>query len=128
MNIIQNIKKIRKGSVLADVKRRIEKQRGTGYWLNKNITFEPSLRLNGNQDEKLKEILELCGISTRKENRLNLEILIANLLVKRVRRPVSVSLNSNGWKITRYNKAGVSTIKLINKLNEHGYIKLKKRI
>jgi len=52
MNIIQNIKKIRKGSVLADAKRRIEKQRGTGHWLNRGIDFEPSLRLNGNQLEK----------------------------------------------------------------------------
>lgn len=65
-------------------------------------------------------------MSTREENILNLEILIANLLVLRARRPVSVSLNSNGWKKTRYNKAGVSTIKIINKLNEHGYIKLNK--
>jgi len=79
MNNIQNIKKIRKGSVLADVKRRIEKQRGTGSWLNNDITFEPSLRLNGNQNEKLKSILVLCGVSTRKENYLNVEVLVANL-------------------------------------------------
>ena len=126
MNNTQKIKRIRKGSVLADAKRRIEKQRGTGSWLNKNITFEPSLRLNGNQDEKLKSILELCGVSTRKENYLNLEILIANLLINRAKRPVRVSLNTLSWKITRYNKAGETTIKIINNLNEHGYIKLKK--
>lgn len=126
MNIIQNIKKIRKGSVLAGAKRRIEKQRGTGYWLNLGIKFEPSLRLNGNQNEKLKSLLVLCGVSTRKENRLNLEILIANLLIKREKRPVRVSLNTLSWKITRYNKAGETTIKIINNLNEHGYIKLKK--
>ncbi len=126
MNIIQNIKKIRKGSVLADVKRRIEKRRGTGYWLNRGINFEPSLRLNGNQKEKLKSLLVLCGASTRKENRLNLEILIANLLIKRAKRPVVVSLNTLNWKLTRYNRAGETTIKLINKLHEHGYIKLKK--
>jgi len=62
MNKTQRTKRIGKGKVLADVKRTLNEVRGTGPWLNKNITFETSLRLNGNHDEKLKSILKLLGL------------------------------------------------------------------
>ncbi len=58
--------------VRADIDRRAEEDRGTGEWLNRAIPFERSLRLNGNQKEKLNSILVLCGVSRRKENYINL--------------------------------------------------------
>ncbi len=48
------------------------------------------------------------------------------MLYKRDIRPVRVSLNTSDWKITRYKRTGESTIKLIKKLHEYGYIDLKK--
>ncbi len=117
-----------KERVRADLIKRNDKYRGSGSWLNKALPFNHSLRLKENLKEKLDIILELFGITKRKENYLNLEILIANLLYKRGKRPVRTSLNTTDWKITRYKKTGESTIKLINKLHEYGYIELKKRI
>lgn len=115
-----------KERIKADNERQFNRDRGSGSWLNEGLPFNHSLRLNKDQKEKLNIILDLCGISKRKEKLLNLEILIANLLYKRDRRPVITSLNTSEWKITRYTRAGESTIKLIYKLHEYGYIKLKK--
>lgn len=112
--------------VRADIERRAEQDRGTGYWLNKAIPFNSSLRLNGNQKEKLNSILTLCGLSRRKENYINLEILVANLLLKRDIRPIYVSLNTLDWKITRYNRAGETTIKIMDRLQKLEYIEMKK--
>jgi len=112
--------------IKADNERQLNRDRGSGSWLNSGVFFNHSLRLKNDQKEKLYILIELCGISKRKENYLNLEILIANLLRKRDRRPLIVSLNTLDWKITRYTRAGESTIKLIHKLYEDGYIKMKK--
>ena len=115
-----------KERVRADLIKRNDKYRGSGSWLNKALPFNHALRLNINLLEKVDFMLELFGITKRKENYINLEILIANLLYKRGKRPVRTSLNTTDWKITRYKKTGESTIKLINKLHEYGYIELKK--
>ena len=122
----QAMKILWKKRIKADVERQIERDRGSRSWLNKALPFNHSLRLNEDQKEKLDIILELCGISKRIENYLNLEILIANLLNKRRKRPLISSLNTSDWKITKYTRAGESTIKLIHKLDDDGYIKLKK--
>lgn len=111
--------------IQGDIKRQLERDQGSGNWLNKALPFDHSLRLNQDQKEKLDHILELCDLSKRKENYMNLEILIANLICKRGRRPVRVSLDTRDWKITRYNRAGETIIKLIHILDELGYIKLK---
>lgn len=115
-------------AVSANAKLEIERERGSGSWLNRGLNFNHSLRLKRNQKETLDKILEICGIAKRKENYLNLDILIANLLRKRDLRPLVVSLNKNDWKLTQYTRAGETTIKLIHVLEDLGYIKLKKRI
>jgi hypothetical protein len=115
-----------KKRVKADATKQLNRYRGSGAWLNQAVPLNPSLRLNNSYKNKLDFIIELCATSRRMENYLNLEVLIANLLRKRALRPVRVSLNANDWKITRYNKAGESTIKLIHKLDDEGLIKLRK--
>ena len=112
--------------VKANAKRNFERVQGSGPWLNNELRFNHPFRLNQNLQDKLDIILELCCISKRKENYLNLEILIANLLRKRAIRHVMVSMNVNYWRKTRYTRAGESTTKLIYKLDDHGYIMLKK--
>ena len=112
--------------IKADVARQLNQRRGSPEWLNRDIRFDPSFRLNEYYKIKLDFFIELCANSRRKENYLNLEILIANLLRKRAVRPLRVSLNTRDWKRTRYNKAGESTIKLIHKLHKEGLIELMK--
>jgi hypothetical protein len=107
-----------------DIAEALNQHRGSPAWLNKAAPFNHSLKLNVIHKDRLDVILEVCNITKRKENDLNLEILIANLLLKRHRRPVRISLNTSDWKRTRYSRAGESTIKIIKKLHQHGYIKL----
>jgi len=118
--------RISKEAVVVNAKLEIEGERGSGSWLNNAISFDHSLRLEGNQKEKLDHIFYICGISTREENYFNIEVLFSNLLYERNKRPVKVSLNTRNWKKTRYTRAGESTIKIIHKLSENGYIELKK--
>lgn len=118
--------RISKEAVVAHAKLEIERHRGSGSWLNNEISFNHSLRLQGNQKDKLDHIFYICGIPKRNENYFNIEVLISNLLYERNKRPVQVSLNTRDWKKTRYNRAGESTIKIIHKLSENGYIELKK--
>lgn len=115
-----------KEKVIADAKKQFERSRGSGAWLNRDLRFNHSLKLNEYYKNKLDFIIEICACSRRIENYRNLEILIANLLRKRALRPVRVSLNTRDWKLTRYNKAGESIIKLIHKLDEEGFIELRK--
>ena len=107
-----------------------EKQRkdflGSGSWLNQGYKFDHGLRLNKSDLERIKTIFLSCKVADRKENCLSFEILIANLIYHRSRRPVVVSLNTNDWKKSRYVKVGATTINLINQLHEQGYINLKK--
>jgi len=110
----------------ANLRKQLEQHRGSSSWLNSGIPFNHGLRLKKEDKEKSKRILQLCEVSKRKENFINLEILIANLLIKRNIRPLIISLNTTDWKITRYKRAGESIIKLIHKLHEYGYIELKK--
>lgn len=120
------MKKSLREYVADDLIRQHEKDVGSGSWLNKALPFDRSLKLNNGYKEKLDFILEECGITKRNENYLNLEILIANLLRKRDTRPVMVSLNTRDWKKSRYTRTGESSIKVIHKLDDHGYITLKK--
>ena len=107
-----------------------EKQRkdflGSGSWLNQDYEFNHGLRLKKLDLERIKTIFLSCKVADRKENRLSFEILIANLIYHRGRRPVVVSLNTNNWKKNCYVKAGATTINLIYQLHEQGYMNLKK--
>jgi hypothetical protein len=113
--------------VSANAKKQLREYRKSGAWLNNApLLFDHSLQLSVEQNEHLRPVFESCGLSARKENRINFEILVANLFAVQKRCPVIVSLNSNGWKKTQYTKAGNSTIKIINKLHKRGYIEMKK--
>ncbi len=120
-----------KERIKADLKKQFDKYQGSASWLNSALPFNHSLRLKEDQKENLDFFLRLLSVSKRKENYLNLDILIANLLCRRYRitnkakRPIRVPLNTLNWKITRYTRAGESTIKLIKKLHKQGYIELK---
>ena len=95
-------------------------------WLNRGKKFNHSLRLCTSEYDRFNEIFSLCKVANRKENQLNLNILLANLVSHKYRRPIAVSLNVNDWKKNRYIKAGPTTTTLIYRLFELGFINLKK--
>ena len=70
-----------KKRIKANVIKENDKYRGSGSWLNNALPFNHSRRLNEDIKEKLDIILNLCGISKRKENYLNLEVLIATIVL-----------------------------------------------
>ena len=58
----------------ADAIRQNEKDKGSGSWLNRELLFNHSLKLNTGLKEKLDLIFEACDISKRKENYRNLDL------------------------------------------------------
>jgi len=113
-----------KEKVIADAKKQLEKNKGSGSWLNRGVNFNHGLRLV-NQDKKIKEILDICNISKREENHNNIEILIANLIYQGNKKPIIISMNNSEWKLSRYSQAGEGTTKLVNKLYDNNYIEMK---
>ncbi len=96
--------------------------KGSPPWLNTGFKFDHGLQLNRCDLERINTIFLSCKVADRKENRLSFNILIANLIFHRNRRPIVISLNTNDWKKSRYVKAGSTTIVLVHQLHEQGYI------
>jgi hypothetical protein len=113
-------------AVLAGVKKRIQEYRESGAWLNTAIPFEHSLRLPQEYSKKMMELFRVCGVTDRKENRINFEVLLANLIDRRGKRPIMISLANKDWRHTQYSRVGKSIIRIINSLHEQGFIKMKK--
>lgn len=113
-----------KNAVLYNARKDRKKRRQSPEWLQNAIPFDHDLCLIKHKNQE-KKISRLCELSNRKENRRNLNVLLANLINVRKRIPVYVSLSPNAWKHTRYTSAGASTIKIIKKLNELKLINMK---
>ncbi|RNC84466.1 MAG: hypothetical protein ED557_05655 [Balneola sp.] len=106
----------------------IDKYRYTDAWWQNSVSFDHSLSLSDSFSKKFESIIVECKIPNRKDSLINFEILIANLIYAKNRKPIRVSLgrSSNNWKKTRYTKAGKSTIQYIHILEIHGFIIMKK--
>jgi len=123
------MEKIAKNAVIATARKDLERYRESGAWLNKASQFEHSLCLIYEQKKRLLPVFENCNLSSRKENLVNFEILMANLMAaffQHKKKPLTVSMSPNEWKKTRYQQTGSSTIQIINLLHEGGYLKMKK--
>jgi hypothetical protein len=107
-------KKIQKGSILADAKKSLAEHRGTNAWLRKATGFNHNLRLSDDKaliaDKLFNELMKGRRIYKREQKRLDFEILCANLLYQRGRRPVAISFNRNDWTPSRYRRAGYFTV------------------
>ncbi len=110
----------------ANAKEQLLERRKSGAWLQKAILFQHSLQLSREQHGDMLQILQACGIRNRRETRVSFEVILANLLEHRARRPVMVSLNINDWKRNQYQRAGPNTIDLIKTLTNHDFIEIKK--
>ncbi len=115
-----------KGKVKKNAEKQIKEliKKEPGIWLGKGVPFKHELQLD--DKSALLPLFNSCEITNRKENIIAFEILIANLLQYKIRRPVSVSLSPNRWKKTSYFRAGPAVIEIINKLFERGYLEMKK--
>jgi len=122
----KKVPSIPRGAVLANALRELAEYRQSPAWLNNSIPFNHDLRLTDGNKSKAAALFKLCGITNRKENRLSFEVLTANLIEKRGKRPIAISLNRNHWKISRYNKLGGGIIKIVNVLHTDGYIEMRK--
>lgn len=114
-----------KQKILQDAKKQVEQYRGSPAWLQDAVPFDHAWSLPKEHHRVVSEILKVCGVPDRIENKINLEILCANL-IKQSRKPIKVSLNVNDWKGSQYQRAGPNTIRLINRMNEEGLIGFKK--
>src|SRR5690625_2192172 len=119
------MKKLNTKGLRKVAKRERKEFKNSPAWLQEAFSFDHALNLTNKFQNTVQHIFQLCELSNRKENWINLESLIANLVNAQERKPVRVSLSPNRWKRTRYRKAGASTIKLIHKLDDLGYINMK---
>ena len=117
-----------KGKIIHNAKAAIEAQKGTGGWLHRNIDFNHGLRLNamgrGAATQLFDSLYQGESLYKREQKRLDLEILIANLVRARDR-AVSISLDHNIWKINRYKRASYFIIELVKVMETKGYLRMK---
>lgn len=111
--------------IYRDTQKQRDEYRRTGAWLNNAAPFQHDIRLPKDVLQHVQQILENCNINKRLENKLNFEILMANLMKNRLRRSVMVSLNRNDWRKNRYKVVGPGIIPIIHKLHDKGFIYLK---
>lgn len=94
---------------------KLEELKGSGWWLNRSEDFDISYKLGNQYKETIKEICGICNVVNRKDSRLKVEIIIANLLRFRDLKRITVAL-----------KTKESTMApLIHKLEEQGFLGLK---
>ena len=74
-----------------------------------------------------RRILAEMGITNRKENRQNLELLLTNLLApwNQDRRSIYVSLQPTKWTRTRYRRTSYGMVSIIHRLHDGGYVGLR---
>lgn len=100
----------------AQARQNLEERKGTGWWLNeRKVFFDHSYRLAEESRELVEEIHKVCAVADRKDSRLKLEVIIANLLRYRDRKSVVAAL-----------KATEATMApLIHKLHDNGFLDIK---
>jgi hypothetical protein len=111
-------------------KKETDKRRGSNAWLQEDVAYDRDLRLPDGQKPIVEDLLRnLTGgeyVYKLDQKILDLEILLANLFQKKLRRPVSVSMDRNDWRSSRYNRASYYTVKLISLLQQRKLIQMKK--
>jgi hypothetical protein len=117
-----------KYKVRAAAKKEREEYRKSGSWLQNDVPYNPGHYL----DEKHKRLADKLFISLQlkggykiEQKYEDLEILLANLFTQ-TRRPISISLNRNDYKKTRYNRVRYFTVALIYLLHGKKLINMEK--
>lgn len=123
--------KIHKGAVLANAIKQIEEFKKSGYWVHNSKIFNHNLKLlpesNNIIDELFRDLTRGKNLYKQKDKKEDLEILIANLLSLRKRKPLSLSLNKNSWISSRYKRAGYFVIELVKIMDKKKLIRVVKK-
>lgn len=111
-----------RGNILHNIRK--QRQDNPGAWLNESLPFDHGLRLPTEYKALMTTLFDECNIAKRRENFINLEILLANLLRHRSR-PIAISLSPNHWKKSRYTRAGFSVVRMVKNMHERGFLELR---
>ena len=107
-------KKTIKEKVRANAKKSLEEHRKSDAWLQKAARFEHNLLLSPEKQAIAKRLFhDLMGsqrVYKLPQKELDFEVLCANLLYHKKRRPVAISLNRKDWRTSRYRRASYFTM------------------
>jgi hypothetical protein len=121
------ITKIPKGAVLADAKKRREEYKASAAFLQNDIPFDPGFYLNKEFKNIVLRLFNdlLPGQKGYKieQKLLDFEILIGNLLNQP--KAISISLNRNNWKKTKYNNVSYFINDLVQILKKRKLLNVK---
>ncbi len=119
--------KIPKGAVLADAKKRREEYKVSNAFIQNNIPFDPGYYLNKEFKNIVLRLFNdlLPGHKGYKieQKLLDFEILIGNLLKQP--KSISISLNRNNWKKTKFNNVSYFIIDLVKILKKRKLLNVK---
>lgn len=122
-------KRIKKGAVAADAIRQNKERIGTSEWIQRSVEFDRSLRVPKDKhyiiDLLFEKVMQSKSFRKREQKILDLEILISNLTQTKRIRPITISLNRNQWKKSKYSKTSFFIIELANILKEQKLIEMK---
>lgn len=122
-----------KGKVGRNSKKQ-KREQPLGVWLNDSVGFTQDARLPKKDLPIVRRIFRDLNIEGyNKDQKLtDLEVLLANLLQYRKRLPVAISMNSNDWKSSPYNRVSYFTVRksptkgLVYELERQGMIHMRK--
>ncbi len=102
--------------------------RQSGRFFENNVVFDHNLMLPDHLKYFVTDLLTeiFTGRKHREEVKINAEILLANLICNQKKRTISVSLNSDKWKISETRQTSYAIIEIIKAMNEQGYLKMVK--
>ena len=117
-----------KHKTVIQAKKEIWERKEHPEWLQQNIDFDQTLRLNEKDRTVIQELFDSLyqGISLyrRDQKHLDLEILISNL-VKAKHKAVAISLDRNSWKTGQYFRASYFIIEVVKILERTGFLRMK---
>lgn len=115
----------------ADARRNREALRSSSAWLQRAAWFDHNFLLSSDKRAAAGRLFDGLMRGRRayklQQKKLDFEVLLANLLYHRRRRPVAVTLNRNHWRRNRYTRASYFTMKEgIGMLHRNGFIEMRK--
>ncbi len=106
--------------------RQIKEKIDSGYFWQDSIPFDANNSLNDISNEKINAFYDSLGFQDRykREQKIfDLKVLLGNLL--QTKKAISISLNVNNYKFTKYNQVSEFIINLVHCLNNKKYITMK---
>ena len=119
------------GAVLAHAIEAVEAHRKTNAWLQEAAGFDHNLLLSPAKRviarKLFHDLTKGQRVCKRTQKELDFEVLCANLLYHKQRRPIAISLNRKDWRQNRYRRASYFTMEGGFKMLLHnGLIEMRK--